>query len=142
MVYCRRTATGGLGHSPRNLILYLDVPMPTTPGQSALSAPGTFKESEASSNIWANLAPGTHTLGVQLIQNDHTPFNPPVFATISVTIKEPVVPTTPAVISPTTAPPAPDGKTWLRINPFIAVTILIALVVLAVTVYLRRKEED
>ncbi|APV45125.1 hypothetical protein Dform_01806 [Dehalogenimonas formicexedens] len=97
------------------IIYYLDVTIPIAAGQSALSAVGTFTESIATSNAWANLAPGTHTLGVQLVQNDHTPFNPPVFANVSVTIKESPPQTSGAPIQ--TTPPNSDKPdfSWLLI---------------------------
>ncbi len=117
------------------VIYYLDVPIPTTPGQSAFSAPGTFKETAATSNTWTNLAPGIHTLGVQLVQNDHTPFNPPVTATVSVTIKEPAPPQTTAVQAPPPVPPSDGTKT----NWIIIVSFLIAALVLGIVLYWRSR---
>ncbi len=111
------------------IIYYLDVTIPTTAGQSALSAPGTFKESIETSNTWANLAPGTHTLGVQLVQNDHTPFNPPVYSSVSVTIKEPPAQTTAAPIQTSPTTPADDSAgNSLPIILGLAAALAVALV--------------
>ncbi len=117
------------------VIYYLDVPIPTTPGQSAFSALGTFKETDATSNTWTNLAPGIHILGVQLVQNDHTPFNPPVFATVSVTIKEAASPQTTAVPAPPPVPPSDGTKT----NWIIIVSLLIAALILGIVLYWRAR---
>jgi len=89
------------------VVYYLDVPIPSTAGASAFSAAGTYKESESNTNIWTNLGSGTHILGVQLVQNDHTSFSPPVFSTISVTVKDAVI------IPPTTTAPAPTDQSPL-----------------------------
>ncbi len=116
-----------------SVVYYLDVTIPTTPGKSAFSSAGTYKETESTSNTWAGLAPGTHTLGVQLVQNDHTPFNPPVTATVSVTIKEPAPPQTTAVPAPPPVPPSDGTKT----NWIIIVSFLIAALVLGIVFYWR-----
>jgi hypothetical protein len=93
------------------VVYYLDVPIPTTAGASAFSAAGTYKESDSNTNIWTDLAPGTHTLGVQLVQNDHTPFSPPVFATVSITVKNAVI------APPTTTPPSTTQETPIPTTP-------------------------
>ncbi|XUW99379.1 MAG: fibronectin type III domain-containing protein [Dehalogenimonas sp.] len=92
------------------VVYYLDVPIPTTAGSSALSNAGTYKESESTTNAWTNLSSGVHILGVQLVQNDHTPFSPPIFATVSVTVKE-------AVIAPPTTTPTPTSESPIITTP-------------------------
>jgi hypothetical protein len=72
----------GQGH----IHYYLDVDIPTTPGQPAVTAPGTYKAIAATSAIWDNVRPGIHTFGVQLVNNNHTPLSPPVIATATVTV--------------------------------------------------------
>ncbi|PVV85220.1 hypothetical protein DD509_02795 [Dehalogenimonas alkenigignens] len=109
-------------------IYYLDVSIPTAPGQSALTAPGTYVESALTSYTWNNLAPGTHTIGVQLVQNDRTPFNPPVYASVSVTIAQPPPPTTTAAIPIPTATVGPTpgpGFDWTI--PIIFIVAALAL---------------
>jgi hypothetical protein len=93
------------------VIYYLDVPIPTTAGASTFSAAGTYKESDSNTTIWTDLAPGTHVIGVQLVQNDHTPFSPPVFATVSITVKNAVI------APPTTTPPPTTQETPIRTTP-------------------------
>ena len=80
----------GEGH----IIYYLDVAIPTTPGKSALTATGTYLESQISSQTWTNLVPGVHNLGVQLVQNDNTPFDPPIYSALNVSVSPPAIPTT------------------------------------------------
>jgi hypothetical protein len=65
---------------------YLDVDIPTTQGQPAVTAPGTYKATTATSITWDNVTPGTHTLGVQLVNNNHTPLSPPVITKVTVTV--------------------------------------------------------
>ena len=65
---------------------YLGVDIPTTLGQPAISAPGTYKATTEASAIWDNVEPGPHTFGVQLVNNDHTPLNPPVTAKVTVKV--------------------------------------------------------
>ncbi len=64
----------GEGH----VIYYLDVTPPITPGKAAVTAPNTYSETADTSYTWPNLAAGSHTLSVQLVNNDGTPLNPPV----------------------------------------------------------------
>ncbi|MBI2830057.1 MAG: DUF4399 domain-containing protein, partial [Chloroflexi bacterium] len=75
----------GEGH----LHYYMDVEIPTTAGQPAVTASGTYKAVNATSATWENVAAGTHTFGVQLVNNSHTPLSPPVTAKITITIAEP-----------------------------------------------------
>lgn len=69
----------GEGH----FIYYLDVDPPTKQGQSALTAPDTYKVS-ASSIPWKNMQPGVHTFSVQLVNNDNTPLSPAVISQTTV----------------------------------------------------------
>jgi hypothetical protein len=72
----------GEGH----IIYYADVQPPTTPGQPALTAQGTYAISENISYLWTSLFAGPHTLSVQLVNNDNTPLNPPVTYSINMTV--------------------------------------------------------
>ena len=69
----------GEGH----IIYYADVPIPTTQGQPAFTAPGTYTVSTNTSYLWTSLFAGVHTLGVQLVNNDNTPLSPPVTAQVN-----------------------------------------------------------
>ncbi len=66
-------------------IYYLDQTPPTTAGQPATTASGTFQVSDQTSVTWKNVAAGTHKLSVQLVNADNTPLNPPAVKTITVT---------------------------------------------------------
>ncbi len=73
----------GEGH----LVYYLDVQPPTTAGQPALSAPGTYVVSVDTSHLWSTLFfRGPHTLSVQLVNNDNTPLSPPVTAQVPMNV--------------------------------------------------------
>lgn len=75
--------TAGQGH----MHYYLDVDIPTTRGQAAVTAAGTYKSVQTTSVTWNNLSPGKHTLGVQLVNNDHTPLGTPVTAKVTITVQ-------------------------------------------------------
>jgi hypothetical protein len=128
----------GQGH----LHYYLDVDIPTTQGQPATTAAGTYKVTNEDTVVWANLAPGTHRLGVQVVNNDHTPLNPSVTAQVTITVAAPPTtapPTTtlPPSTLPTTQPvittPAPTvgasgGNNWALIGGIIAAVLALCLV--------------
>lgn len=67
---------------------YLDVDeIPTTPGQPAVTAEGTYHAEATTSYTWPDVGAGTHTFAVQLVNNDHTPLEPPVTAEVTVTVQ-------------------------------------------------------
>ncbi len=70
---------------------FLDATPPTTPGQPAVTAAGTYAATAELSHVWANVAPGTHTLAVELVNNNHTPLEPPVVAQVTVDVARPSV---------------------------------------------------
>ena len=73
----------GEGH----LHFYLDVAAPVTPGQPAVPATNaTWAHVSGNTYTFTNVAPGTHTITVQLVNNDHTPVIPAVIATITVIV--------------------------------------------------------
>ena len=79
------TPVSGEGH----IHYYLDADIPTTPGQPAVTEPGTYKAYPGTSMVWENVTPGEHTLGVQLVNNNHTPLDPPVTAAVMVIVESP-----------------------------------------------------
>lgn len=77
-------AAPGEGH----VHFYLDVAeLPTTPGQPAVSAQGTYHASATTTYTWPDVPPGEHTFAVQLVNNDHTPLEAPVVAEVTVTVQ-------------------------------------------------------
>jgi plastocyanin len=93
----------GQANAPRegHIHYFLDVDAPTAQGQPAVTAPGTYAASAATSYTWQNVAPGTHTLSIELINNDHTPLETPVVSKIAVKVN----PTNPAS-TPASSPSA------------------------------------
>jgi len=63
---------------------FLDVLPPTEPGKPAVTAPGTYVPATATRYTWQNVPAGIHVIGVELVNNDHTPLAPPVTTTITV----------------------------------------------------------
>ncbi|MBI4283237.1 MAG: hypothetical protein HY663_02065 [Chloroflexi bacterium] len=76
------TNMDGKGH----IHYYLDVAVPTTPGHVAVTSTGSYQATDETQATWKDVLPGTHTLGVQLVNSDHTPLNPPVVATVNITV--------------------------------------------------------
>jgi plastocyanin len=74
----------GEGH----LHYYMDVDVPTTPGQPAVTQEGTYAvETTETSHTWTNVGAGTHIFAIQLVNNNHTPLEPPVFDSVTVTVE-------------------------------------------------------
>jgi hypothetical protein len=48
---------------------------------------GTYHADATTEHTWEDVAPGTHTFAVQLVNNDHTPLVPPVVEEITVTVE-------------------------------------------------------
>ena len=62
--------------------------IPTTPGEPAVTDDETTYHAEATTAFtWQGVRPGTHTFGVQLVNNDHTPLEPPLTDEITVTVE-------------------------------------------------------
>jgi len=55
----------------------------------AFTAPGTYTASAATSFAWTNLSLGAHILSAELVNNNHTPFQPAVIVSINVTAVAP-----------------------------------------------------
>ncbi len=72
----------GQGH----IHYFMDVGVPTTAGQPATTSSGTFVPTPNTSYTWTNVKPGMHKFAVELVNNDHTPLNPPKYAMINVTV--------------------------------------------------------
>jgi outer membrane protein assembly factor BamB len=72
----------GEGH----LVYYLDMTPPSNPGQSAVPSSGTYFATAANNYTFKNVAAGSHTIAVQLVNNDNTALTPPVTATVNVTL--------------------------------------------------------
>lgn len=99
-------------------------PVPTTPGKVAgqghihYLVDGKNPEGEYATHqrnyTFSDLAPGNHTLRAELVNHDHTPLDPPVFAEIRVTATadDPTNPTSPTRTTPTrTTGTTPTGAT-------------------------------
>lgn len=66
---------------------YLDqTPLPTTPGQPAITSQGTYHATATLTYAWPDVKAGSHIFSVQLVNNNHTPLQPPVTATVTVTV--------------------------------------------------------
>jgi hypothetical protein len=59
---------------------FLDVEPPIAAGIPAVTAGGTFADTGETSYFWPPVGKGEHMFWVELVNNDHTPLNPPVIA--------------------------------------------------------------
>lgn len=71
----------GEGH----LIYYIDEAPPTDQGVPAKT--DTCAVSADTRHLWRSVTQGSHTLSVQLVNNDDTPLDTPVFVTITLDVK-------------------------------------------------------
>lgn len=75
----------GEGH----LHFYLDVAAPTAQGKPAIPTSGVWAHVSATTYTFKDVAAGSHDIYVELVNNDHTPLNPPVVAHITITAAPP-----------------------------------------------------
>ncbi len=83
--------------SKYQFIYYQDVNPPLNPGEPAVTAEGTYAVSGETSYTWSAVPDDYHLFAVQVVNNDLTPLEPPVIASVSLPVGN--VPTT-------TAPPS------------------------------------
>jgi hypothetical protein len=65
---------------------FMDVMVPITPNETAFTASGTYFPTTSTSVNWMNVIPGMHNFSVELVNNDHTPLDPPQYSTVNVTV--------------------------------------------------------
>jgi outer membrane protein assembly factor BamB len=76
------TNVAGEGH----VHYFLDVVAPTEQGKPAVTAAGTYAATADTTYTWTNVKPGTHTLSVELVNNNHTPLVPPVVTRVVIVV--------------------------------------------------------
>ncbi len=96
---------------------FIDADTPTTPGQPAVSAPGSYAATAATSYTWKNVTAGQHTFSVELVNNDHTPLTPPVVAKITLNVTAPPTTAMPAPTTTTAPPPTTPPPTTTTTPP-------------------------
>jgi outer membrane protein assembly factor BamB len=72
----------GEGH----LHFFLDAQPPTVQGKPAVTTPGTYVPTAVPYYFWTNVTMGQHTLSTELVNNDHTPLDPPVVDSVTITV--------------------------------------------------------
>jgi plastocyanin/predicted lipoprotein with Yx(FWY)xxD motif len=90
-----QTSAPGEGH----VHFYLDIPARTEAGKPAVPPSGVWAHVSGTTYTFTDVAPGTHTITVQLVNNDHTPLIPLATAQATVTVGA-------AAASPATTAPA------------------------------------
>jgi hypothetical protein len=71
----------GEGH----LHYFYDFEPPTAPGVPAVAPEGRYAATISTSYTWKDVPSGTHSFSVELVNNDNTPLQPPVLASITIT---------------------------------------------------------
>ena len=98
-----------------HLHFYLDVDAPTTQGQPAIPATGVWAHVAATNYTFTNVTVCTHTISVELVNNDHTPLNPPVVQKITVKVAAATT-TSSMTTTPTSSTTTSAGGTPVTIN--------------------------
>jgi plastocyanin len=104
----------GEGH----LHYFYDVTAPTTPNQPATTAAGTYVATTDTSHTWTNVPNGMHEFSVELVNNDHTPLNPPVVSTVMITVQNTSGQTTPqiSITQPSAGESLPEGTIAVAVD--------------------------
>lgn len=68
---------------------YLDIDAPTAAGQPEIPPSGTWVHVAATNYTFTNVVAGNRFVSVELVNNDHTPLNPPVVARVNFTVSAP-----------------------------------------------------
>ena len=81
----------GSGTAPKvpgegHIHYFLDVQPPTDPDQPSLTPEGTVVEIANITYTWTNVTPGSHTVWVMLVNNDHTPVIPLAMQSVTVEV--------------------------------------------------------
>jgi hypothetical protein len=79
---------------------FLDVDAPTAQGAPAVTGPGTYAAIPGTSYTWHNVGGGSHKFSVELANNDLTPLNPPVVATLQVLVIPEIGPASLVILTP------------------------------------------
>jgi len=105
----------GQGH----IHFYLDVAAPTAAGIPAIPTSGTWAHVAALTYTFSNVTPGTHTIAVELVNNDHTPVIPLVVDTITVSVAGAPAPAaaapTMSITSPSNGASLPAGNVTVSV---------------------------
>ncbi len=95
----------GQGH----LHYFMDAEPPTEPGVPAVTEPGTYVPTINTTYTWQNVSPGMHNFSVELVNNNHTPIEPPVVRTVTANVN----PAVPGTTTPATGTPTPTATTTI-----------------------------
>jgi plastocyanin len=102
----------GQGH----IHYFMDVDAPTTAGKPAVTAAGTYAATPDISYTWHNVGGGPHKFSVELVNNDHTPLNPPVVATVNVTVLPEIGPSSLVIVSPRNGATVTPGDVMITVQ--------------------------
>ena len=68
--------------------LVATVAPPPAQGQPAIPPSGSVWAATANTTYtFTNVTSGTHTISVELVNNDHTPLDPPVVSSVAITVQ-------------------------------------------------------
>jgi plastocyanin/predicted lipoprotein with Yx(FWY)xxD motif len=118
-----QTSAPGEGH----VHFYLDIPAPTAAGKPAVPPSGVWAHVSGTTYTFTDVAAGTHTIIVQLVNNDHTPLIP--LATAQVTVTVGAAAASPPTTAPTStsAPAAPPQAIKIASFAFSPTSVTVAV---------------
>ena len=98
----------GQGH----VHFYLDVTPPTDPAKPAIPTDpnAVWAHVSGTTYTFTNVSAGSHTIAVQLVNNDHTPISPIVTDTVTVTVTAPAGAASVMIASPQNGATVPAGN--------------------------------
>ncbi|MEN6517135.1 MAG: DUF4399 domain-containing protein [Methanospirillum sp.] len=93
-----QASVAGQGH----LHFYMDVTPPSDPSKPAIPTDPNAAWAHVSGTTYTftNVTPGSHTISVQLVNNDHTPISPITTASVTVTVSGPAATPSVMIVSP------------------------------------------
>ena len=100
--------------SESHLLYFMDRDPIASPGQPAIPATGAYGVSANTTWTFSNVAPGTHTFSVELVNNDNTALNPVVSSKVTVTVTSPVPKIT--IVTPANQSSLPPGDVTITVG--------------------------
>ena len=100
---------------------FLDYSAPTTQNQPAIPPSGTnvkWAATPDTSYTFDNVSAGSHTIYIELVNNDHTPLDPAIVKSVSFTVQGQAPPGTPQIViaQPTAGESLPAGNVMVKVQ--------------------------
>jgi|WetSurMetagenome_2_1015567.scaffolds.fasta_scaffold11840_3 hypothetical protein len=106
------------------LVYFLDTEAPVVQGVTATTAQGTWATTDSTTYVWHNVGSGSHSISVELVNNDLTPLSPAVVSTMQIeVVPEPgapkaviLSPRENVILAPGTIPISVEVNNFVRVE--------------------------